>query len=138
MNTIMSKAWEIRKAAAAEMNCPLSEVLMSVCLEMAWAASRKTGYRVVEMYAHSGKAWVAEITGTGGRYGLERKFLAKSDVTTTGNTYREIEVAVKLTEGTVYEWSCKESSRRTERGFWIVKNGELVEVEKVKVLELVA
>lgn len=39
VSAIMSRAWAIRKAAAREMACRPSEVLMSECLRMAWAES---------------------------------------------------------------------------------------------------
>ena len=37
MGEIMTRAWAIRKAAAAEMGCKVSEVLMGECLKIAWA-----------------------------------------------------------------------------------------------------
>lgn len=37
---IMSRAWEIRRAAAAEIGCSVSAVLMSGCLSMAWAETQ--------------------------------------------------------------------------------------------------
>lgn len=37
MGEIMARAWAIRKAAAAEMGCKVSEVLMGECLKIAWA-----------------------------------------------------------------------------------------------------
>lgn len=37
LKAIMSRAWAIRKAAAAEIGCRVSEVIMSECLKMAWA-----------------------------------------------------------------------------------------------------
>lgn len=37
MNETMTRAWAIRKAAAAEMGCKVSEVLMGECLKIAWA-----------------------------------------------------------------------------------------------------
>lgn len=37
MGEIMTRAWAIRKAAAADMGCKVSEVLMGECLKIAWA-----------------------------------------------------------------------------------------------------
>lgn len=95
-------------------------------------------YKTVMYYAYNGRAWVAEIDGLDGKYGLSRNFLQKKDVSMGSNKYRDIEIMVKLTEGTIYEWSSKESSSRTERGFWVVKNGELVDIDKTEVIELLS
>jgi len=37
LSAVMSRAWEIRRDAAAEMGCKVSEVVFSICLKMAWA-----------------------------------------------------------------------------------------------------
>lgn len=37
LTAIMSRAWEIRKSAAAEIGCKVSEVVFSLCLKQAWA-----------------------------------------------------------------------------------------------------
>lgn len=37
LKSIMSRAWAIRKSAAAEIGCKVSEVVFSECLKMAWA-----------------------------------------------------------------------------------------------------
>lgn len=37
LTAIMSRAWAIRKSAAAEMGCKVSEVVFSLCLKQAWA-----------------------------------------------------------------------------------------------------
>ncbi len=37
MKNTMKKAHEIRRAAAAKWNCKTSEIVFSMCLEMAWA-----------------------------------------------------------------------------------------------------
>lgn len=37
MSETMTRAWAIRKAAAADMGCRVSEVLMGECLKIAWA-----------------------------------------------------------------------------------------------------
>lgn len=37
VKSIMSRAWDIRKNAAAEIGCKVSEVVFSLCLKMAWA-----------------------------------------------------------------------------------------------------
>lgn len=40
LTAIMRKAWSLRKAAAAEMGCKVSEVIMSECLRDAWKAAK--------------------------------------------------------------------------------------------------
>lgn len=37
LNAIMGRAWAIRKSAAAEIGCKVSEVVFSLCLKQAWA-----------------------------------------------------------------------------------------------------
>lgn len=37
LSAIMGRAWAIRKSAAAEMGCKVSEVVFSLCLKQAWA-----------------------------------------------------------------------------------------------------
>ena len=37
LTAIMSRAWEIRKSAAEEIGCKVSEVVFSLCLKQAWA-----------------------------------------------------------------------------------------------------
>ena len=37
LNAIMGRAWAIRKSAAAEIGCAVSEVVFSLCLKQAWA-----------------------------------------------------------------------------------------------------
>ena len=37
LSEIMNRAWSIRRAAAADMGCKVSEVVMGECLKMAWA-----------------------------------------------------------------------------------------------------
>lgn len=42
VSAIMSRAWEIRRAAADRIGCKVSEILFSVCLKSAWADARNT------------------------------------------------------------------------------------------------
>lgn len=45
LNEIMGRAWEIRKAAAADMGCKVSEVIMGECLKIAWAEAEGVNAR---------------------------------------------------------------------------------------------
>lgn len=40
VKSIMAKAWAIRRRAAAEMGCKVSDVIFSICLKMAWASAK--------------------------------------------------------------------------------------------------
>lgn len=40
LQSIMGRAWDIRKAAAADIGCKVSEVVLSLCLKQAWAEAR--------------------------------------------------------------------------------------------------
>ena len=87
-------------------------------------------HKTITMHVHGGRGWVAEITGRDQKFGLARKFLAKRDVTNSGSVYRELEFAIPLTEGTIYEYSEQASARRTVKGFWHVQSGDLVAIER--------
>lgn len=86
------------------------------------------------LHAYAGRGWIAKITGRDPKYGLARAFLAKRDVTGSGNTYRDLEIVIEAVEGEVYEWSCQEAARRQEGGFWQVRDGKLVKITKADVL----
>ena len=84
--------------------------------------------------AYAGKAWFARITGRDEKYGFQRDFLAKRDVTVSrSNTYRQIEFIVPLDEGALYERSCQEAARRNERRYYQVRDGRLVQIERQEV-----
>lgn len=89
--------------------------------------------------AHGGKAWVARITGTDPKFGLAREFVRKQDVTSArSNVYRDLEFAVRLDEGAAYEWFQQSSSRAQDRGFWIVRDGDLVSASRAEVEDAVS
>ncbi len=44
LKTIMSRAWAIRKSAAAEIGCKVSEVMWGECLKVAWAEAYAENY----------------------------------------------------------------------------------------------
>ena len=46
LTTIMSRAWAIRKSAAAEIGCAVSEVVFSLCLKQAWAEAEAVNAEV--------------------------------------------------------------------------------------------
>lgn len=83
--------------------------------------------------AYAGKAWIARITGRDPKYGLTRAFLPKRDVTGSGNTYRRIEFAVPAEDGAIYEWFCQEAARRSEKGFFQVRDGRLIAIDRAAV-----
>jgi hypothetical protein len=85
--------------------------------------------------AYAGKAWVAEITGPDPKFGLTRRFLPKRDETAArSNTYRDLVWTLPLTEGACYEYFVQVTSGQQERGFWLVRGGALVAVERADVL----
>lgn len=120
-----------RSARAAVAAGATYRAAFSTALKSAWAASRAPARVVREFQAHGGRAWVAAITGRDAKFDLARQFLGKRDVTVCRtNTYRSIETVIELREGAVYEWSCQESARRNERGFWIVRGGKLAAADR--------
>ena len=82
--------------------------------------------------SHKGKAWIARITGTHSRYGLDRDFCDADDVTEAkSNTYRTQEWTLPLDEGAVYEYrDLGASSSGGDSGFWQVQGGELAEISE--------
>lgn len=83
--------------------------------------------------AYAGKAWIARISGRSAKYGLQRDFLAKRDVSVSRtNTYRTIEFLVPLDEEALYERSCQESARRNERRYYQVRGGVLVQIDRTE------
>lgn len=84
-------------------------------------------------------SWVARITGTDPKYGLAREFLPKRDVTQSrSNVYRDLQWAVKLEDGAIYEYRFAISSGQEQRGFWRVVDGQLVDVDYQDVMEAVS
>ena len=61
LNAIMGRAWAIRKSAAAEIGCKVSEVVFSLCLKQAWAEAEGVNAEanaaaVVDEWAAMGEA----------------------------------------------------------------------------------
>lgn len=46
LSSIMRRAWAIRKSAAAEMGCKVSEVVFSLCLKQAWAEAEGVNAKI--------------------------------------------------------------------------------------------
>lgn len=88
--------------------------------------------------AYAGKAWVASIDGKDAKYGLSRSFWSKRDVTSSGNKYRDLQFVASVREGEIVEYFSQVSSGRTERGYWIVTKGQLVDVNHAQVIAAVA
>lgn len=78
-------------------------------------------------HSHAGKAWIA-IVKKGGKFGLDRNFGSKFDVTSTHNKYRDLEIFHKAEEGDFVEFASQESSSRQERKYYKVVSGKLQEV----------
>lgn len=77
------------------------------------AACRETGLR-----ARSSRPWVAEITGTSGRYGLERRFLPHRNDWRAANR--------KATRGVMFWWTLEEgrlyqARYRRSRSDWVTE-----------------
>jgi hypothetical protein len=90
----------------------------------------------IKKHVYDGKFWVARITGRDPKWGIARDFVPhKRDVTKCrSNVYRDIEIDVQVIDGAIYEWYAQESSRRIERGFWAVRNGELTPIDRATVM----
>ena len=82
--------------------------------------------------SYKGDAWIARITGTHSRYGLDRDFCDADDVTEAkSNAYRTQEWTLPLDEGAVYEYrDLGASSSGGDSGFWQVQEGELAEISE--------
>lgn len=91
--------------------------------------SNGTGYSIeVEAYAHGGKAWLATVT-KGGKFGMERDFGSKRDVTSAkSNKYRSLILSINASEGDQLEYASQESSSRQERDYYRIENGKLVSI----------
>jgi|GEM_PF-1692308 hypothetical protein len=59
--SVMLRAWDIRRAAASEIGCKVSEVLWSACLRMAWAEAE--GANAERNAARVVSAWAALSEG---------------------------------------------------------------------------
>lgn len=138
MKNIMKRAWEIRREAAQNHGCKVSEINMSECLKMAWAETKgeKKMVRIELENIGSNKSWVAEITGKDAKYGLKREFLdgvrdySRANSVKSRGVYTEFE----LEEGKIYEISERCSWKRTERYFVKIENGKKVEIKKDEVM----
>lgn len=77
-----------------------------------------------------GKTWLARVTGTDNQYGLSRDFVAAAgkDTSRSGRTGT---ATYEVGDG-FYE--SNEGRRRLGRRYWLVKDGEAVEVERAQVL----
>ena len=72
---VMNKAWSIRKAAACEMKCKVSEVCFSICLKMAWQEIKSVrSVRYVWNGYAGARSWAARITGRCSTYVFARDF----------------------------------------------------------------
>lgn len=100
-------------------------------------AELSNGMVEASSHSYSGKAWIAKIVGPDPKFRLARTFESKRDVDTTGNVYRELEWAFAAAEGDIYEYFDQVSSGRSERGFWVVEGGRLVEIEYSDVIRRV-
>jgi hypothetical protein len=93
---------------------------------------------IIETHTYGpAKAYVARITGTHPKYRLEREFCYKRDVThSRSNVYRDLEFAVRLEEGAVYQYRGMDaSSGKSTDGFWRVEEGGLHEIGYAEAVE---
>jgi hypothetical protein len=73
-----------------------------------------------------GKTWLARITGTGGKYGVEREFINPVEKYTSRSGLTGS--ADYLLEDGVYQ--SNEGRRRRGRRWWIVADGEVRETDR--------
>lgn len=100
---IMKRAWEIRKAAAFEMDCKSSTVCFSICLKLAWKESRKVKAINVKFNGYAdAKGWAARITGKCQRWVLKRDFVktGRTDFSGSGQTFYH---NITVNEGEVFQ-----------------------------------
>jgi len=70
MKNTMKRAHEIRKKAASKWNCAVSEIIFSICLEMAWAETKKGCDLMNEKIEKLTKIWE--------KYGKKRYYFSGS------------------------------------------------------------
>jgi len=122
MKNVMTRAWEIAKAAEVKFGGKASEYIAG-SLKMAWAETRKVEpVEVIIGGNRRAKSWIAEITGTHPKFGLDRKFVSEHDRDGAWLTFR-------LQDG-VYEICDK-----GKRVFVKVENGEECRMEYNEVRE---
>jgi len=79
MKNVMTRAWEIAKAAAAKFGGKAPEYIAG-SLKMAWAETRKVEPAEVIIGGNKrAKSWIAEIAGTHPRLGFDRQFVREHD-----------------------------------------------------------
>lgn len=94
-----------------------------------------TTYATVKSHSYGGKSWIAHISGVDEKFGFQRNFLRKQDVTDArSNVYRDLEWDVPLIEGRIYEYCSQTSSRQQAKGFWVVEQGQLVSRDRHQVV----
>jgi hypothetical protein len=77
-----------------------------------------------------GKTWLAEITGTDAKFGLQRSFVNAVEKTTSRSG--KTGTASYLVGDGVYE--SNEGRRRLGRRYWIVRDGQVREVNRAEAL----
>jgi len=77
MKNVMTRAWEIAKAASSIYGGKASEYIADA-LRMAWAESRRPKSVTIELRQpnRKSKTWVAAIVGTHPVYKFERRFIS--------------------------------------------------------------
>ncbi len=78
-----------------------------------------------------GKTWLAEIVGTGGKFGIERDFINRIS-TNTSRSGRTGSYDYIVPDNCVLE--SNEGRRRLGRRYWIVAAGSVREVERDEAL----
>lgn len=123
---VMMKAWDIAKKAAANYGGKAIEFIGGA-LKIAWAIVKKENAQPVYIEVSEGsrnhKSYIAEIVGEHPRWGFDRQFVSKN------HENLRIKYA-HLQEGKVYE-----IQDAGDREYAIVRNGEIVNIEKEEVLK---
>jgi hypothetical protein len=79
---------------------------------------------MLDICTPEGKTWLAEVTGTGGKFGIERDFVSAVSKNTSRSGMTG--TATYIVDNGVYE----SNEGRLGRRYWIVENDEKREVER--------
>lgn len=101
---VMNKAWKIRKSAAIEMGCKVSEVCFSTCLKMAWAKVKAEGSSIEYTWHgyQSSRSWAARIHGKCHTFKLNREFVRVEKFNFSGSR-KTFTCGIEIKEGEIFE-----------------------------------
>lgn len=93
------------------------------------------GVVTIHMLAFMGEAWVARIRGLDSIYEIKREFERKHDDTGDAhNAHRHIEIDFFAEEDAIYEFYRQINNTRNERGFFKIKNNQVIPLTRAEVL----